>query len=283
MQRWSLIGLVVVSMLVASCGTANNPAAPAPASPAALQPLADTASAPTLKASAPSAVQPVGNLRVDTRRPTLEWQNARGRFIEAAFTYDVELYELNTLYRTFTVAQASGANTSVTVPDDLQYDTMYRWRVRARFGNAVTAWTTTANFYTPMPPFVPGQPYGPIRSISEHEALSIIRNYHDLTGANLGSGSTRDSRVAFLWAAMAVIHYGHPTYNASGGDRDWCVKDAGFGRPPSDDVIVRCSTRDAWDLVGGAGADGYSFHLDYIGKLPSEQNVYPPPLSSLPK
>ena len=35
--------------------------------------------------------------------------------------------------------------------------------------------------------------------------------------------------------------------------------------------------------IGGAGANGYSFHLDYLGVLPSNQNVYAPPRSSLPR
>jgi hypothetical protein len=88
--------------------------------------------------------------------------------------------------------------------------------------------------------------------------------------------------VEFLWTAVATIHYGHPRFNPAGPDSNWCVKDAGGGRPPSDDVLVRCNSRDAWDLIGGAGASGYTFHLDYLGGLPSEQNVYPPPRSSLP-
>ena len=37
-----------------------------------------------------------------------------------------------------------------------------------------------------------------------------------------------------------------------------------------------------WALIGGAGANGYSFHTDYLGRLPGDQNVYPPPRSALP-
>ena len=81
---------------------------------------------------------------------------------------------------------------------------------------------------------------------------------------------------------MAAVHYGHPRYNPKGPDSGWCIKDGGAGRPQSDDVIVRCGSRDAWDMVGGAGANGYSFHVDYIGRLPGDQNVYPPPRAALP-
>jgi hypothetical protein len=74
------------------------------------------------------------------------------------------------------------------------------------------------------------------------------------------------------------VHYGHAGFNPQGGDPDWCVKDAGAGRPPSDDVLVRCGARDAWDMIGGSGADGYFFHADYLGRLGNEQNVYKPPV-----
>ena len=46
-------------------------------------------------------------------------------------------------------------------------------------------------------------------------------------------------------------------------------------------MLVRCDNRDAWDLIGGAGGNGYTFHLDYIGRLPGNQNVYAPPPSAL--
>ncbi len=101
---------------------------------------------------------------------------------------------------------------------------------------------------------------------------------HDGERWNLGSGSSRESRVDFLWRAVGIVHFGHPVFNPQGGDPDWCVKDAGGGRPPSDDVLVRCSTREAWDLIGGAGANGYRFHQDYLGRLGGDQNVYPPPV-----
>jgi hypothetical protein len=123
---------------------------------------------------------------------------------------------------------------------------------------------------------------GPNRHISPEEALDLIINYHDRIGADLGSRSSREQRIAFWFSALAVVHYGHPTYNPAGGDPLWCVKDAGGGRPPSDDVMVRCDTRDFWDTILSAGANGYSWHLSYDGRLPGSQNVYPPPASSLP-
>lgn len=131
--------------------------------------------------------------------------------------------------------------------------------------------------------WTPGQPYGPTRDIGINEAFNIIVAYHNRSGADLGRNSSREGRVDWWFSAVAVVHYGHPVHNPGGGDRGWCVKDAGGGRPPSDDVIVRCGSRDFWDLISGAGSTPYSFGITYDGILPSNQNVYAPPLSSLPR
>ncbi|MGE0041209.1 MAG: hypothetical protein AB7H88_01310 [Vicinamibacterales bacterium] len=194
-----------------------------------------------------------------------------------------------------TVTPGSTGTTSMSV-GDLPYDTTYYWRVYATDGETTSPYSGVMSFRTPPAPTTtaptPGAPppggtpppgtVGPPRTISIDEALAIVRRVHDQEGWNLGSSSTRESRVQFLFRAVAVIHYGHPVFNPQGPDANWCVKDAGGGRPPSDDVIVRCDSRDAWDLIGGAGANGYTFHDDYIGRLPSGQNVYPPPASALP-
>ena len=285
MRRWSFVGLLLVAIVTVACGSANSPTSPGSPAAGSVQGVLDSASAdPTLKATAPTIVQPKDRVRVDALRPVLEWQNAKGKFIDAPFTYQVEVYEGNTLIETWPVPQGGGGRTTLTIPWDLKHDTLYRWRVRAQFSNAFTAFDTTADFLSPLPPWTPGQPYGPTRTMSVEEALSIIEAYHDSIGADLGSRSTRETRVAFWWAAVANVHYGHPVHNPAGGDRGWCVKDAGGGRPPSDDVLVRCATRDWWDMVAGIEHDGYTFQTTgYGGILPGEQNVYPPPLSSLPK
>jgi hypothetical protein len=246
----------------------------------------------TLKVTAPTNLQPTGRARVDSRTPTLTWTNAQGKYQSMAFTYQLEFYKNNDLATTVEVPQGSGTTTSWAVPADLDYDTLYRWRARVKLGTDVGPWSVTSDFISPLPPapIAPapggggggGVPYGPIRSISFNEAFQIIVAYHNASGVNLGRSSTREGRVAWLFAAAAIVHYGHPTFNPQGGDRNWCVKDAGGGRPPSDDVIVDCRSREAWDLISGAGADGYTFDWHSVGRLGSEQNVYPPPLGSLP-
>jgi hypothetical protein len=80
----------------------------------------------------------------------------------------------------------------------------------------------------------------------------------------------------YLEAATAAIHFGHGKWNPRGPDSNWCIKNGGPGRPQADDVIVRCSSRDAWDLIGGIGGGNPTWDWHYIGRLPGEQAVYAP-------
>jgi hypothetical protein len=266
---------LAVALCAAVAGCSNNTAA---------------ADGTTLKATAPSGLEPSGRAVVDTLRPTLRFQAGRGKFNDTALAHRIELYQENNLI----LSTDLGAGTQdYTIPDnvEMRYATVYRWRVRSQKDNSFGPWANTSDFLTPNAPSVGGGPVsgggsGPIgatRAIGFQEAYGIIVRYHNEARWNLGSGSSREDRVAFLWSAVAAIHFGHPVWNPGGGDPNWCVKDAGGGRPPSDDVLVRCDTRDAWDLIGGAGANGYFFHQDYLGRLGGEQNVYPPPVSALPR
>jgi hypothetical protein len=36
-------------------------------------------------------------------------------------------------------------------------------------------------------------------------------------------------------------------------------------------------------VIPGSGSNGYHFDLGYIGRLPGDQNVYPPSRNSLPR
>ena len=175
---------------------------------------------------------------------------------------------------------------------ELPYNTTFYWRAYGTDGTLESSYSSTLSFRTPAPPAAPtptpgtppasSGPVGGARTISASEAQQIIKSVHDAEGWNLGGSSSRDTRIAFIQRAVAVVHYGHGRFNQKGPDSNWCIKDAGGGRPISDDVIVRCNSRDAYDLIVGAGGNGYSWHVDPIGVLPSNQNVYPPPRSSLP-
>jgi hypothetical protein len=253
---------------------------------------------------APTAVAPAGNIA--TNRP--EFRATNGAVSGPAGSLIIRFEVANApdpaaIVAVVSTTPGAGGTTTMSL-GELPWNQTFYWRTYATDGTHTSPFSSVLTFKTPAPPSVGppppgpplpgppppppppgggGGPVGPARTISPNEALQIVRTIHDTERWNLGSGTTREHRIGFLFRAVATIHYGHSRYNPAGPDSKWCVKDAGGGRPPSDDVIVRCDTRDAYDLVGSSGADGYSFHLDSIGRLPAEQNVYPPPRSALPQ
>lgn len=286
------VSVVAVSAIVA-LGVACTGAPMSPTSPSAAAggTTAANADGSTLKVTAPGVVAPFDTETVDSRRPTLVWTNSTGKHEPIGFFYEIEVVNA-TDQVVYAVAVGETPNTgSHQLSTELTYGTPYGWRIRAGLGNERGPWSVWGNFVTPAPPVTVAAPtptggsnngtVGPARSISFNEAFGIIVSIHNGMRINLGSRSTRDYRVNFLFGAVAAIHYGHPRWNPQGPDSDWCVKDAGGGRPPSDDVLARCSTREAWDLVVSAGGDGYNWHPDYLGRLPGGQNVYSPGRGSL--
>jgi hypothetical protein len=242
----------------------------------------------------PTPIEPVG--QIATTAPVFKVANGRISGPAGPVIYRVEVGTAPDSTQIAAVLSAGvGSNGTTSLSGGSgPFGTILYWRAYATNGAVQSAYSPWAAFRTPdAPPGgggggggggtpAPGGTVGPARSISESEALAIVRAVHDGTGADLGSRSSRDSRNRFFASAVAAVHYGHPRFNPKGPDGNWCIKDGGSGRPQSDDVIVRCNSRDAWDLIGGAGGNGYSFHLDYIGRLPGDQNVYPPPRSALP-
>lgn len=101
----------------------------------------------------------------------------------------------------------------------------------------------------------------------------------------LGAGSTRDGRNRFFLAFCAVMHHGHPDLNPGGGDARWVAKSAGGGRPQSDDMIAFLDggRLRGWDLIIGAGADGFRFiDASGSGEDITGQEPIVPPRSALP-
>lgn len=121
------------------------------------------------------------------------------------------------------------------------------------------------------------------RQIAVEEAFSIIQNVYAAFGWEPNAATTREQRNQMLASAVAVVHYGHATLNPAGGDPRWCLKNAGGGRPQSDDVIVLSPTRQYWDIIGSSGASNWGWSLSgHSEPLPAEQQVYPPSERDLP-
>lgn len=114
--------------------------------------------------------------------------------------------------------------------------------------------------------------------MTEHDVAALAQRVHDAERMNFGTTSTRDERNK-NWARIAgIVHHGHPAYN-SRPDPRWHIKDAGGGRPQSDDVLAFKDTRMMIDFIGGAGAANYTFRAGHWeGPLGPEQNIYAPPV-----
>lgn len=282
-RRHTYLALAVaaVGLGIACSQEPQSPVSPTGASGAANA----AADGSTLKVTAPTLLGPIDGQLLETRRPVFNFQNSTGRFTSVPVVYRLEVLDATGQLLGARAVNQNDAGTTVFQLDvDLGFGTDYQWRVRAEFEGQIGPWSAIGTFKTPAQP-VAGGPItgnvGPERKIGFNEAFGIIINIHDTLRVNLSGSSTREYRVDFLNAAVAAIYYGHPRFNAAGPDPNWCVKDAGGGRPQSDDALVYCPTREAWDLIVGSGGNGYRFDATYLGPLPNVQNVYPPPRSAL--
>jgi len=237
---------------------------------------------PSSALKAPVPLAPVGGVTIATLVPELRALNAvrSGPIGSVSYTFEISDNEAFTAKAATATVAEQALETRVKFSQALIQGGRYFWRLRAYDSTATSPWSVTETFKTPGKAGpVPG-PSAP-RTIGIDEAASIIRFIYEDNGYHIGSGSSRDLRNLYLERAVAALHFGHSRYNPQGSDSNWCIKNAGAGRPQSDDVIVRCDTRDAWDLIAGIGADGYSWHIDYLGSLTSDQIVYAPSVSAL--
>jgi hypothetical protein len=271
-----------LALVVFSAACAQNPESPM--SPSATE--TSTAANPdgsTLKVSAPTPVSPADGAVADSVRPTVTFRNSTGRFTSVALSYRVQVFNAaGAVLGEFVVAQDASGQTALGAEADLAFDTEYRWRVRAEFSGETGPWSNVWSFKTPQRVVLgTGDNVGPPRNISFNEAYDILFAIYQAARWDLTGRSSRDQLNLYLETAMAAVHFGHGKWNPRGGDAGWCIKNGGPGRPQSDDVIVRCGSRDAWDLIGGIGGPNPVWSPSYIGVLPSIQQVYPPRASTL--
>lgn len=116
--------------------------------------------------------------------------------------------------------------------------------------------------------------------LTPDQIADITRRVHDAEGMDWGATSSREQRNRD-WARIAgIVHHGHPLYNPTPDPR-WHIKDAGGGRPQSDDVLAFKDTRMIIDFIGGTGANGYTIRAGHWeGPIGPEQNIYAPPVPS---
>src|SRR5688572_14350544 len=141
------LGVVAIS---ASCSQPPQ----APTAPSAALNNNTAATGPdgsTLKFNAPALVAPVEGVRAEDRRPTLVWANATSRYAAAGVAYDLEVYKGDARVYEQTVGQSQDFGAHL-IPFDLEYDSRYQWRVRARIGNDFGPWSSFAEFQSPARP-----------------------------------------------------------------------------------------------------------------------------------
>jgi hypothetical protein len=271
---------VIVMALASAC--AQNPESPVSPSAAAGSTDANPDGS-TLKVSAPTPLSPENGARTDSVRPTVVFANSTARFTSVALEYRLQVFDgAGNLIAELPVAQAAGGQTSLSAEADLAFDTEYRWRVRAEYQGEPGPWSETWSFRTVQRVVIgTSGNVGPPRNISFNETYDILFAIYQAGRWDLTGRSNRDTLNLYLETAMAAVHYGHPKWNPRGGDAGWCIKNGGPGRPQSDDVVARCDTRDAWDLILSIGGPNPVWAPSYIGKLPSVQQIYPPRASTL--
>ena len=110
----------------------------------------------TLKTNPPALVSPVDGVKAEDRRPTLIWANAVGKYGGIGVAYELQVSSPTAVVYEQVVGESENFGAHL-IPFDLEYDTLYSWRVRARLGNDMGPWSSWAQFLAPSRP----SPVGP--------------------------------------------------------------------------------------------------------------------------
>ena len=105
----------------------------------------------TLKTSAPALVSPVDGVKAEDRRPTLIWANATGKYGGIGVAYELQVTSPTALVYEQVVGESENFGAHL-IPFDLEYETAYSWRARARVGNDMGPWSNWAQFVSPSRP-----------------------------------------------------------------------------------------------------------------------------------
>lgn len=145
------VGIALAALTVsASCSQAPQ----APTTPSATREAVSAVTGvdgSTLKVASPALVSPVESERVNDRRPTLIWANSIRRYGATGVAYDIQVSSPTAVVYDMTVGETPDFGQHL-IPFDLEYDTIYTWRVRAREGNEFGPWSVWAEFKSPLRP-----------------------------------------------------------------------------------------------------------------------------------
>ncbi len=143
---------ICLATLAISAACSETPQAPTAPSAALSNDTAATGpDGSTLKFNPPALVSPVEGARAEDRRPTLVWANATSRYAAVGVEYDLEVYKGDELVYQATAGESPDFGAHL-IPFDLEYDTRYRWRSRARINSDASPWSSFAEFQAPARP-----------------------------------------------------------------------------------------------------------------------------------
>jgi hypothetical protein len=227
----------------------------------------------TLKVQAPSLSAPANDLRLDSRRPTLVASNVVGKFVGGTYSYEFELLtDGNTKIDGATLSSGSGTTTWV-YPTDLERDTPYRWRVRARMGNAVGPWSATQRFLTLLEKRTPDPAPGTrlpapnmfhiVQQVAAQFPNALARSCQEHYGPSAWEFMDRvidalrleDTRWGYNWKrgvvgdpSLDVIVYNYTAGPDEGNPNVWAFDIIG-GHCGSNPVVL-------WSNISGSGGAG---------------------------
>ena len=149
MKHVFLIGVCTASIVAVGCSGAAQPLT----SPTAALGSATTANSDgsTLKVNAPPLINPIAGVRAEDRRPTLVWGNSTAKYGGVGMAYDIELSTPAAVVYARTVGDSPDFGAHL-VEIELDYDTVYSWRVRPRVGNEFGPWSGWETFLSPTRP-----------------------------------------------------------------------------------------------------------------------------------
>ena len=134
MKHHKLFAFAIATLTATTLACSQRPASPT--SPGGNDPGTSDAypDGSTLKATAPTAVSPIGGIETDDLGPVLTINNATPKFVSSlALSYVFEVLNAanQVVYRSSPVPQGSGGRTSHELTTELSNETTYTWRAFA--------------------------------------------------------------------------------------------------------------------------------------------------------
>jgi hypothetical protein len=222
---------------------------------------------------------------VVSRRPTLTFTNATGKYAAAGVAYEIEVLNAagNVVYpRVIGETPVSGSH---TVDTDLSYAETYRFHVRARLGPDTGPWSGFASFRTEDPP-PPPTPVAPTPTPGTGGLPFPVPAACNVPGG--GNGFPCVAAVAALSAEWGVCAAGigvgchrfsrQVVYALSSFDPGWQMITAApgghacncSGCGPSDGTMYREDTTvyrggSVFDMIVGAGGPSPGLNWSFVG------------------